>query len=228
MSEEAVLEVAPREVLGRGGARAARREGRVPAVVYGGSREPLSVTVDHRALDREFHKGGFTNRLISLTLSGETQRVLPREVQLHPVSDRILHVDFLRIEPHSQVRLSVPVVFEDEEESVGLRRGGVVNVVRHEIELVCRADSIPEHIVVSLRGLDIGDGVHRDDISWAEGVRPAIADRNFTIATVAAPTIHVEPEEEAAEGEEEEGAGVPVEGEEAAAEGAAEKPSDEG
>ena len=203
MSDETVLAAEPRESVGRGNARAARRAGRVPAVVYGGTEPPISVTVDERTLVREYHKGGFANRLLDLKVGGETQRVLPREIQLHPVSDRVLHVDFLRLAADAQVRLSVRVVFVDEEDSPGIKRGGVLNVVRYEIEFMCRADSIPERIVCSLAGLDIGDGIHIEDVDLPEGVAPTITDRNFTIATVAAPTIHVEEEEEV-EGEEEE------------------------
>jgi large subunit ribosomal protein L25 len=188
----------------------------------------VTITVDERTLVREYDKGGFANRLLDLKVGGDTYRVLPREIQLHPVSDRLLHVDFLRLTAESQIRISVPAVFINDEESPGLKRGGVLNVVRYEIELMCRADSIPEQIVCDLTGLDIGDGVHIEDVELPEGVSPTIADRNFTIATVAAPTIHVEEEvegeeEELLEGEE----GEVAEGEEgdegAPAEGAEEK-----
>ena len=233
MSDEPGLAAEPREGVGRGSARSARRGGRVPAVVYGGTEPPLSVTVDERTLVREYHKGGFANRLLDLEVGGQKQRVLPREIQLHPVSDRVLHVDFLRLAADAQVRIAVRVVFVDEEESPGIKRGGVLNVVRYEIEFMCRADSIPEQIVCSLEGLDIGDGIHIEDVDLPEGVTPTITDRNFTIATVAAPTIHVEEEveseeDELLEGEEgEEGVeGEAIEGEAAegeAAEGAKKK-----
>ncbi len=202
MSETAVLAAQMRDNPGRGGARAVRRSGFVPAVLYGGEGEPVNVKVEERELLREYLKGGFTNQLLDLDVGGKTVRVLPRDVQLHPVTDRAIHVDFLRVSASSTLRISVPVIFEDEEESPGIKRGGVLNVVRFEVEIVCRADAIPEQIVASLAGLEIGDGVHRDDIEWPDGVEPAIQDRNFTIATIAAPTIHVE-EEEAEEGEEE-------------------------
>lgn len=229
MSDETVLAAEPREGVGRGSARAARRAGRVPAVVYGGTEPPLSVTVDERTLVREYHKGGFANRLLDLEVGGQKQRVLPREIQLHPVSDRVLHVDFLRLAADSQVRIAVRVVFVDEEESPGIKRGGVLNVVRYEIEFMCRADSIPEQIVCSLGGLNIGDGIHIEDVDLPEGVTPTIADRNFTIATVAAPTIHVEEEvesevDELLEGEEGvEGEAVEGEAAEGEAAGGAEK-----
>jgi large subunit ribosomal protein L25 len=228
MTDQSDLAAEPRESIGRGHARAARRAGRVPAVVYGGKEPPVTITVDERTLVREYDKGGFANRLLDLKVGGDTYRVLPREIQLHPVSDRLLHVDFLRLTAESQIRISVPAVFINDEESPGLKRGGVLNVVRYEIELMCRADSIPEQIVCDLTGLDIGDGVHIEDVDLPEGVNPTIADRNFTIATVAAPTIHVEEEvegeeEELLEGEE----GEVAEGEEgdegAPAEGAEEK-----
>ena len=203
MAEITVLPAEARETAGRGSARAARRQGRVPGVIYGGDEPPMIISVDLRTLSREFDKGGFTNKMLALKVDGKTYRVLPREVQLHPVTDTVMHVDFLCLAEDSEVRIMVPTVFVDEEDSPGLKRGGVLNVVRHEIELICRAASLPEQIMISLEGLDIGDGVHINDIALPEGVRPAIADRNFTVATVAAPTVHVE-EEVAAEEEVEE------------------------
>ena len=220
MSDVIVLAAELREKPGRGAARAARRAGRVPAVVYGGKGEPINVSVDGRELGHEFEKGGFTNRLLDLKIDGESNRVLPREVQLHPVTDVLMHVDFLRLAEDSRIRIMVPASFVDDEESPGLKRGGVLNVVRHEIEFYCRADSIPEQIVISLAGLEIGEGIHISDIELPEGVTPAITDRDFTIATVAAPTIHIEEEVEAEEGEEEELEGAEEGAEEAEAEAA--------
>ena len=205
---------------GRGAARALRRSGRVPAIIYGGDNENISVSVEIRELQRELQRPGFANRLCEVMVGDDKIRVLPREVQVDPMTDTPIHVDFMRISPRARIRLNVPVSFIDEEASPGITRGGILNVVRHEIELVCRADAIPESIVISLDGLDIGDGVHISSVTLPAGVNPTITDRDFTIATIAAPTVHVEeePEEEELEGEEgEEGEGAEAEGEAAPA-----------
>lgn len=225
MDEVTTLTAEPRESRGTGGARALRRGGRIPAVVYGDQKDNLHVSVALRDLSREISRGGFANRLCDLEVDGEAHRVLPREIQLDPVTDRPIHVDFLRLSASAQVRLMVPMVFTDDEASPGLKRGGVLNVVRHEIELLCRADAIPERVTASLAGLDIGASVHINDIALPGGTSPTIGDRNFTIATIAAPTVQVEGEvEEEVEGEEGEG----PEGEEAAAEEGAEAMPDGG
>ena len=187
----------------RSSARELRRTGRVPGIVYGGGKDPKQMSLDIVALRKEIDRGGFANRLIDLEFGDGAERVLPREVQLHPITDRPIHVDFLRLSPSSEVRLSVPVVFLDEEESPGIKRGGLVNVVRHEVELICRADSIPGNLVTTLAGLDIGDSVKISDIELPENVRPTITDRDFTIATISAPTvIEEELTAEVVEGEE--------------------------
>ena len=222
MPELMPIAAEPREGQGRGAARAARRAGRIPGIVYGAGADPVMVTVGAKELSQAIESGGFANRLCDLTVSGETTRVLPREIQRDPVSDRPLHVDFLRLSADSLVAILVPTTFVDEEESPGLTRGGVLNIVRHQIEMRVRADSIPESIVISLDGLDIGDSVHVSGVSLPEGARLTIADRDFTIATIAAPTVHVEEEvEEEEEGEvEEEEEGEAAEGE------ATEKPAE--
>ena len=217
MQQEAKITAEVRGSSGRGSARAARREGRVPGIVYGGGDEPIMVTVGQTELTRALDAGGFTNRLHDLEVAGSKQRVLPREVQLDPVSDAPLHVDFLRLRGNSEITILVPTEFINEEEAPGIRRGGVVNVVRHQIEVRCRADAIPEIITIDLTGFDIGDSIHMSNVSLPEGVAPTITDRDFTIATVAAPTIYVEEVEEEEEGELEEGVEGEAEGE--AAEG---------
>jgi large subunit ribosomal protein L25 len=183
-----------REQLGRGSSRALRRAGRVPAIIYGDDNENVSVSVGMRELQKDLQRAGFTNRLCEVAIGDSNVRVLPREVQVDPVTDVPLHVDFMRISPRARVRLSIPVVFVDDEESPGIKRGGILNVVRHDIEFYCRADAIPENIVISLAGLDIGDGVHISSVTLPEGTRPTITDRDFTIATIASPSIHVEEE----------------------------------
>ena len=222
MPESLPIAAEPRSAQGRGAARAARRAGRIPGIVYGAGDEPVMVTVGAKELDRAIESGGFANRLCDLKINGETTRVLPREIQRDPVSDRPLHVDFLRLSGDSLVTILVPTTFVGEEESPGLARGGVLNIVRHQIEMRIRADAIPESIVISLGGLEIGGSVHVSEVSLPEGAKLTIADRDFTIATIAAPTVHVEEEIEV-EGEEEvEG----VEGEEGAEGEAAETPAE--
>lgn len=189
MVEVTYLSAEAREPGPRSASRALRNKGRVPGIIYGGGKEPQQVSLDVNLLRREIDRGGFANRLVDLQMGGNTERVLPREVQVHPISDWPIHVDFLRLSAKSEVRLSVPVVFENEEESPGIKRGGLINVVRHEVELICRADSIPENLVANLAGLEIGDSVHISNIDLPENVRPTITERDFTIATVASPTI---------------------------------------
>ena len=201
MSDADVLAAQSRTDMGRGASRAARRSGRVPGVIYGAGKDTVTVSVDRRELDREMGRGGFYTRLYNLKVEDQSEQVLPREVQLHPVTDVPLHVDFLRLSGETTIRLQIPVRFENEEESPGVKRGGVVNIVRHEVEVNCRADAIPESFTVDLTGLDIGDAVRISDIDLPEGVEPVISDRDFTIATIAASSAAIEEaaEEAAAE-----------------------------
>lgn len=211
-----------RAMAGKGPARAARRDGMVPAVIYGNKEEPVMISVARRPLEQALNVQGFFIRLIDVTVNGESHRVLPRDVQFHPVTDVPLHVDFLRFSADRRITVSVPVRFENEAESPGLKRGGVLNVVRYQIEVQCVADNIPQSFTVDLTGLDIGDSIHASMITLPDNVTFAITERDFTIATVAAPTVIAEEEAEEAEAVEgEEGAeGEAAEGE-AAAEGAA-------
>lgn len=206
MSDTIALPAEPRERVGKGAARAVRRAGRVPAVIYGDRKDPLTISLDPRDVDRELHRPGFFATLFDVEIGGKKHRVLPRDVQLDPVSDRTVHVDFLRVAQDTEVTVNVPVNFMNDEESPGLKRGGVLNIVRHEIEFSCRADAIPQQIEIDLTGLDIGDSVHISMIQLPDGVTPTITDRDFTIATVAAPSaVKAEAAEEqaaAAEGEE--------------------------
>ena len=224
MADISSLAATAREQAGKGAARALRRGGRVPAVIYGDKGGPLPISIDSIDLLHELSRSGFYLRLYDIKVNGVTERVLPRDVQRHPVSGNPLHVDFLRIAAGATIAVNVGVVFENEELSPGLKRGGVVNVVRHDIEVTCPAAAIPESIVIDLTGLDIGDGVHISDVTLPPDVEPTITDRDFTIATIAAPTVVVEPEpEEDEEGEAIEG----EEGEEGAAEDAAEGDGDD-
>jgi large subunit ribosomal protein L25 len=197
-----------------------RRDGRVPAVVYGEKKEPLSIHVEEKQLSRMLHTGRFMNSVVMVDVGGKAHRTLPKAVDFHPVTSRPIHVDFLRIGEHTKVTVGVPVRFDNEEESPGLKRGGVLNVVQHELELVCDAAHIPNEIHIDLTGLEIGDTIHISQVSLPAGVTPANEDEDFTVATIVAPSAMKAEEEEAAAADE-----VPtVEGEEgeegeAAAEG---------
>lgn len=203
MADIVELPALARDRAGKGPARAARRSGQVPGVIYGAKKDPNMITVEERLLKKLLHQGGFFSTLFDVKVDGKAERVLARDVQFDPVSDFPVHIDFLRVSATTSVHVEVAVHFINEEQCPGLNEGGVLNVVRHEIELVCRADAIPPHIDIDLSGLDIGDGVHISMVTLPEGVRPAITDRDFTIATIAAPTVVREETAEAqAEGEE--------------------------
>ncbi len=188
MSEQLTLTAETRDRAGKGASRAVRREGRVPAVIYGAGEAPATIHVEEKALTRMLSTGHFMNSVIMIDLAGASNRTLPKDVQFHPVSDRPIHVDFLRISEHSKVTVNVPVHFTDEEGSPGIKRGGVLNVVRHELELVCDASEIPEGIEIALTGLDIGDAIHISAVTLPGGAVPTIDDRDFTIATIVAPS----------------------------------------
>ena len=215
MADIANMPAEARERAGKGPARAARRAGRVPGVVYGAKKDPLLITLDPRDIVRGLRTGSFLATIYDLNVGGKKERVLPRDIQFDPVTDAPLHVDFLRVSARSQVTVDVPVEFLNEDESPGLKRGGLLNVVRHGIELNCQADSIPQSIQVDLTGLDIGDSVHISMVTLPEGVEPTITDRDFTVATIAAPTVVREEEAEAAAEAEGEEAPAEEDGEEA-------------
>ncbi len=202
MAQAATMNVELRNRAGKGAARATRRAGRVPAVIYGNKLDPIMISLDPVELMIQIRGPGFFSRVYELDAAGNKNRVLPRDLQLHPVTDQPLHVDFMRFSSKTRLKVEVTVVFENEEECPGLRVGGVLNVVRHAIELLCSPDSIPESLVVDLSGLEVGDSVHISSIKLPEDVELTIKDRDFTVATIAAPTINIEPEEEGVEGEE--------------------------
>ena len=188
MSEQLTLPAEQRERAGKGASRELRRNGRVPAVIYGDKKEPVSVHVEEKLLARMLSTGHFMNTVVMVDAGGKPHRTLPKDVQFHPVSSRPIHVDFLRIGEHSQVHVNVPVHFTNEETSPGIKRGGVLNIVRHDLELICDAAQIPGQIEISLDGLDIGDSIHISSITLPKGSKSAIDDRDFTIATVVAPS----------------------------------------
>ena len=196
MSEITVLAAEPREGTGTGPARALRRLAKVPAIIYGGHAAPVKVAVGLKEMKKELSTNPrFFTSVLELDFGDRKERVLPREAQLHPVSDEPLHVDFLRAEGGAELTVEVPVRFINDEKS-GIKRGGVLNIVRREIELVCPADAIPEEIVIDLEGFDIGDSIHISRVTLPANVRPTITDRDFTVASIVPPTVVPESTEE--------------------------------
>ena len=187
MSETLTLPAETRRA-GKGASRALRREGRVPAVVYGGKDEVLSVHIEEKELRRQLGTGHFFNSVVDVEIDGKKVRTLPKDVAFHPVSDRPLHVDFLRLAADAKVHVNVPVHFVNQEASPGLKRGGVLNVVRHELDLICDPTAIPEDINIDVTGLEVGDSIHISHVNLPAGSVSAITDRDFTIATIVAPS----------------------------------------
>jgi large subunit ribosomal protein L25 len=188
MSEQLTLPAESRDRAGKGASRELRNSGRVPAVIYGANQEPLSIHVEEKLLAKMLSTGHFMNSVVMIDAGGQTTRTLPKDVQFHPVTSRPVHVDFLRISEHSKVTVNVPVRFVDEEESPGIKRGAVLNVVRHDLELSCDAAEIPDDVVISLAGLDVGDSIHISAVQLPQGAASTISDRDFTIATIVAPS----------------------------------------
>lgn len=188
MSDTLNLPAETRERAGKGASRALRRDGRVPAVIYGGNEEPIAIHVEEKELTRQLMTGHFFNSIVEVEVGGKKLRTQPKDVAFHPVTDRPLHVDFLRLGANATVHVNVPVVFANEDASPGLKRGGVLNVVRHDLELVCDADKIPHEITIDVTGFDVGESIHIHHVKLPSGVASAITDRDFTIATIAAPS----------------------------------------
>jgi large subunit ribosomal protein L25 len=185
MKVNATLEARPRENSGKGAARALRRAALVPAILYGNKQEAVKLALPLKELTLEYRKGAFFNKIIDLKMDGKIIHSLPRDVQAHPVTDVIEHADFQRVDKDSIIHVFVPVRVLNQEKSVGLKRGGVLNIVRHEIELLCKPDSIPAFIEIDVLNVDIGRSVHINDVKLPENVKTAIKDRNFTLITVA-------------------------------------------
>ncbi|ODU27836.1 MAG: 50S ribosomal protein L25/general stress protein Ctc [Sphingopyxis sp. SCN 67-31] len=208
MSDQLTLTAETRERAGKGASRELRRNGRVPAVVYGGNEDPLMIHVEEKLLMKQLMTGVFLNSVVMIEVGGKTIRTLPKDVAFHPVKDRPIHADFLRVSKDTKVQVGVPVLFANEEKSPGLKRGGVLNVVRHELELICEADKIPDDITIDVTGFDVGESIHISHVTLPKGVESAITDRDFTIATIVAPSAlkssdgdTTKDEGEAAEGE---------------------------
>jgi len=188
-----------RDRAGKGAARESRRNGRVPAVIYGDKKEPTLISLDPKEIDRLIHKKTFYATLLDVDLKGTKHRVLPRDVQFDPVTDRTLHVDFQRIGKDTKVHVNVPVVVRNEAASPGIKRGGVLNIVRHEIEFICSPDAIPQAIEVDLTGLEIGGSIHIHSVKLPENATLAVRERDFTVVSIGAPTGLKAEQQEAAE-----------------------------
>ncbi|MFZ5795201.1 MAG: 50S ribosomal protein L25/general stress protein Ctc [Sphingomonas sp.] len=198
MSDQLELAAETREQVGKGASRLLRREGRVPAVIYGNKQDPQSIHVEEKALMRLLMTGHFMNSVVMIEVGGKKVRTLPKDVTFDAVTERPVHADFLRIGAHTTVHVNVPVVFTDEDEAPGIKTGkGVLNIIQHELELVCDAAEIPDDITISLAGREIGDSIHISNVTLPKGVTPAITDRDFTIATIVPPTVPTVADEEA-------------------------------
>jgi len=189
MTDITVLTADAREKVGKGSAREARRQGNIPAVIYGDKKSPIPIVVEQKILVRYLSTGGFFNTLFDIDINGELNRVLPRDVQLHPVTDVPEHVDFLRVSATTKISVEVPVEFVGDDVSPGIKSGGVLNVVRYTVEVSCTPDLIPSSLLLDLSGAEIGDSLHISAVNLPQGVTPTISDRDFTIATIVAPTV---------------------------------------
>jgi len=207
MSDIYVLEGQLRERVGKGAARELRRNAMVPAVIYGDKKDPISIALPYKELSMKIHGGGFMTTIANIKIDGDEHRVLPKDYQLHPVRDFIEHVDFLRVSKSTIVTVEIPVHFENDDICPGLKAGGVLNIVRHTVEVNCPADSIPENFSIDLTPFELGDSINISTVTLPESVEPTITDRDFTIATIASPAglkseESEEDEAEVAEGEE--------------------------
>jgi len=202
MSESLKLAAEMRERAGKGASRAVRRTGRVPAVIYGAGEPATPIHVEEKLLVRQLSSGHFMNSVVEISIGeGKSIRTLPRDVQFHPVTDRPIHVDFFRLQGNAVITVEVPVHFTGEDTSPGMKRGAVLNIVRHELQLDCKSDAIPDQIEISLAGLDVGDSIHISAVSLPAGVTSHITDRDFTIATMVAPSALKSEAAEAADAE---------------------------
>ena len=224
MADTVTFNAESRAQVGKGAARATRRLGKVPAVIYGANKDPEPISISPAQLRTALGRPGFFATLFDINIDGNQQQVLCRALQVHPVTDVPMHLDFLRVTERTRINLEIQVTFTNEQESPGLKGGGVLNIVRHAVEVVCRAGAIPEEFVADLTGLEVGDSIHISDISLPEGVKPTITDRDFTIATIAAPTVAPVEDDIDADGEE----GEAAEGADGETEAEGEDSADEG
>ncbi|MEE9313216.1 MAG: 50S ribosomal protein L25/general stress protein Ctc [Rhizobiaceae bacterium] len=187
MSNEHKLEAQARDRVGKGAARELRRNSMVPAVIYGDKKPPLGIALPAKEITMKVHAGGFMTNILSITVDGTVHQVLPKDYQLHPVNDRVIHVDLLRVSSKTIVTVEIPVHYLNEEECPGLKSGGVLNIVRHTVEVNCPATAIPDSFEIDLLEAELGDAMNISDVTLPEGVEPTITDRDFTIATIATP-----------------------------------------
>ncbi|ODN71500.1 50S ribosomal protein L25/general stress protein Ctc [Methylobrevis pamukkalensis] len=187
MAQNYELKATVRERVGKGAARALRREGLVPAVIYGDKKSPIAISIPSKETTLRLHGGGFLTHVVTIDVDGEKIDVIPRDYQLDPVKDTLVHVDYLRVSASSKLTVDIPVHFLNQDTCPGIKRGGVLNIVRHEVEMEVSADAIPEYIEVDLAGAEVGDSIHISAVTLPKGARPVISDRDFTIATIAAP-----------------------------------------
>ena len=202
--KEVNLDIISRDKTGKSNSKQLRNMGKIPAVIYGDKKEPAYIAVDYPKILKELSRTSFFSTVFSLKLDKKEIKVLPREIQTDPLNEKPVHIDFLRVNDESKINISVPIIFLNEEKSPGLKGGGVLNVVRREIDLICKIKNIPEKLEADLANLEVGSVIHMSDIKLQEDVTPQISDRDFTIATIAAPTVMPVEEEkpETEEGEE--------------------------
>ena len=203
--KEVNLDIISRDKTGKSNCKQLRNMGKIPAVIYGDKKEPTYITVDYPKIVKELSRTSFFSTVFSMKLDKKEIKVLPREIQTDPLNDKPIHIDFLRVNNESKINISVPIIFINEEKSPGLKGGGVLNTVRREVDLICKIKNIPEKLEADLTNLEVGSVIHMSDIKLEENVVPQISDRDFTIATIAAPTVmpvEEEPETEGEEGEE--------------------------
>lgn len=198
MAESITLKAEARTKSSKGAVRSIRTSGRVPAVIYGDKQSPELISINYKEVHALYMKGTFLSHTLDIEIDGKKEHVIPRDIQFEPVRDFIIHVDFLRLGKNATVTVEVPVHFHNHEASPGIKGGGVLNIVRHEVELVCPADHIPEQIDVDLTGFEMGSSIHISAVKLAKDVKPVISDRDFTIATISAPAAVVSAENEAA------------------------------
>ena len=200
MAKENKLSIEIRDSTGKSAVKKIIAAGKIPSVLYGLKEKPLTISINRMTVQKELKAGGFLTKIFSLDMDGKVSLAIPRDVQFHPISDLPVHVDFLRLGADSKVLVDIPTIFINHELSPGLKKGGVLNIVRRTVQINCPANNIPEEIVFDLEGLEIGDAIHISATKLSEGAEPTITDRDCTIGTVAAPTVVKEPEA-AAEGE---------------------------
>ena len=194
MAKETNIEASLRSGTGKSAVKKIIATGKIPSILYGLSEKPVNIAIDKISIQKELNAGGFLTRIFNLNIDGKKNLAIPRDVQFHPLSDQPVHIDFLRLAADSKITLDIPTKFINEESSPGLKRGGVLNINRRTIQLSCPANNIPEELVFDLSGLDIGDTIRISMTKLGEGVQPIITDRDFTVASVAAPTVVKEPE----------------------------------